>query len=283
MVNKRSPRVKSQQIPDLDWHPFAEKFPLLEGSEWESFVASIEATGNNEVPITYRMVGRRMQGLDGRNRYLACQKLGIKPRMNKVHIADTQVKDYIIRRNVNRRHLTPELRREIVGELRADGKSIREIAELTGASVGTVHADLKSGVQNRTPEAVLGRDGKSYPAQQPTREPGDGPAPEEQEPKPANPNAGSAPSRPAVGSREPGDGTAEEEQPPPRAPGNGQQSFDWSKFHHDYQEVQKALDQFGKAYRCKPVSDALGEKLDSWRLAFHADFQRVTGTKPPRF
>jgi hypothetical protein len=270
MLNKPSSKVKFTQIPDIEWHPFAERFPRLEGAEWESFLASIKATDGNEQPIMYRMVRGQKQGLDGRNRYLACQVLGIKPRMEKVFLSDGQVKDYIIRRNVHRRHLTPELRREIVGELRADGKSIREIAELTGASVGTVHADLKSGVQNRTPETVLGRDGKSYPAQQPTFEPGDGTAPEEQEP--ANPNAGLAPSGPAAGSREPGDGTAPEEQPPPRAPKNGREAYDWSELDRHFGIVVRWPDLIAKDHpeekksqEYKTVSECLDTLADAKR------------------
>lgn len=43
-------------------------------------------------------------------------------------------------------------RREIVGWLSGEGMSQRAIADVVGASPGTVNADLQSGVQNRTPE-----------------------------------------------------------------------------------------------------------------------------------
>jgi hypothetical protein len=59
--------------------------------------------------------------------------------------------------------LEPEQRRELVGYLSGEGMSQRAIADVVGASVGAVNADLQ-GVQNRTPEAepVTGRDGKTY-------------------------------------------------------------------------------------------------------------------------
>ena len=52
-------------------------------------------------------------------------------------------------------------RPEIVADLRAEGMSTRAIAAAVGASKSTVHDDL-SGVQNRTPEPVVGIDGKTY-------------------------------------------------------------------------------------------------------------------------
>jgi len=41
--------------------------------------------------------------------------------------------------------------------------SVRQISEATQVSIGTAYS-AKSGVQNRTPETVTGRDGKTYPA-----------------------------------------------------------------------------------------------------------------------
>ena len=69
--------------------------------------------------------------------------------------------------------LPREERQEVVGSLRDAGLSIRAIAAATGTSVGTVHADLGPGVQNRTPDdgptepdiappKTTGTDGKSY-------------------------------------------------------------------------------------------------------------------------
>lgn len=60
------------------------------------------------------------------------------------------------------------LPREMTPELRAGGLSIRAIAAVQGVAVGTVHKNLESGVQSgqgdRTPEPVVGLDGKSYSA-----------------------------------------------------------------------------------------------------------------------
>jgi hypothetical protein len=57
-----------------------------------------------------------------------------------------------------------ETRKEIHVEMRAEGKSTRAIAEVTGVHHSTV-ADDVAGVGNPTPERTTGKDGKSYPAE----------------------------------------------------------------------------------------------------------------------
>lgn len=156
--------------PALIWHPFAERFPLLDGSEYQAFLDSIRQSSGNETPILYRVLsdGRR-EYLDGRNRQRACAELALPCKAEEVILPDQDVKDYILRRNVHRRHLTPELRRTIVAELTADGKSTREIAASLGVSKDTVNRDQKAVVSNETteappspPPAITGRDGKRY-------------------------------------------------------------------------------------------------------------------------
>jgi len=63
-------------------------------------------------------------------------------------------------------HLSKEQRASIFADMRSDGMSLRAIAEVTGVSKDTVRREL-AGVAFATPEGVTGRDGKSYPAQQP--------------------------------------------------------------------------------------------------------------------
>ena len=158
----------------MDIHPFAEHFPLLQGAEKEAFKESIAKTKGNEVHIDYRMVKGKKELLDGRNRLVACEELGIKPKMRLVNVKDAEVMDYILRRNILRRHLDAESRKVIVADLRADGKSTRDIAARLGVSQTTIQKDL-SGEQNCSDDAknteemprITGRDGKSHPARKP--------------------------------------------------------------------------------------------------------------------
>ena len=157
---------------EMRWHQFAMRFPLLEGEEWISYKGSIKATGGNQVPISYRIIGDgEKEYLDGRNRAKACIELELPCSEEEVDVADDDVKQFIIIRNINRRHLTKEFRLELVAELRADGKSIRTIAGTLGTSRSTVGRDVHDASQepvpNGTPEKVTGKDGKTYSATKP--------------------------------------------------------------------------------------------------------------------
>ena len=157
----------------LEFHPFAERFPIMEGEEWETFRESIKATNGPEHPIAYRMVKGKRQGLDGRNRLRACDELGLQCPMEEIKVSDDGVKDFILCRNVHRRHMTRELRQQIVAELREDGESIREIADAIGVPKSTVADDIAqvSGTGHlEEPEKVTGKDGKTYSASNPKQQ-----------------------------------------------------------------------------------------------------------------
>ena len=165
----------------LTWHPFAEKFPLLVGDEKKALVASIKATGGNQQqPIHYRVVNGKRQGLDGRNRLIACEELGLTPTLEEVEVSDDDVVEYVIRRNITRRHMNRELRHSLVADMKANGESNRKIAAAVGVSESTIREDVKaipgSGARNRAPDSkattlpkVTGKDGKSYPAKPPKK------------------------------------------------------------------------------------------------------------------
>jgi hypothetical protein len=184
----------------MEWHPLAREFPIMEGAEWDAFKNSIARTRGVLQAITYRVVKGVKQGLDGRQRELACEQLGIAPRYEKLIMADDEVEEYIIAKNVLRRHMTMELRLKLVEILRGKSRSIRQIAGMLGVSIMTVERDLDKlddapGVTPVTPEPnpdkgasqsqapadssetapeptptpteptrTIGTDGKSYPA-----------------------------------------------------------------------------------------------------------------------
>lgn len=166
-------------------HPFADKFPMIEGEEWERFKNSIKETkGNKMQPIVYRMVNGKMEIVEGRNRYKACRELKIKPTLKRISLPDDEVEEYIRRANLYRRHLNKDAQRAFMAaELRAEGKSTREIAAAIGVSPATVRNDLNSlpveGGPNSPalPDKIVGSDGKVYRARGPKRErqPGEDP------------------------------------------------------------------------------------------------------------
>ena len=128
----------------MKWHPFAEQFPYLEGQEWDDFLASINKTKGNELKVYFRTVNGIKEGLDGRNRWRACDKLNLHCNMEEVFLDDAEAIDFIIRRNIKRRHITPEVRQSIVATLTNQGKSQRQIAATIGSSKATVQRDQQA-------------------------------------------------------------------------------------------------------------------------------------------
>lgn len=82
-----------------EFHEIANIFPLLEGDQFQAFVADIKENGQREPARIY-------QGkiLDGRNRYRACVELGIKCKAENVEPDDPIA--YVLSLNRFRRHLS---------------------------------------------------------------------------------------------------------------------------------------------------------------------------------
>ena len=82
-------------------HPAASIFPLnTDGPEFEAFVEDIKRNG-----LLHPIVLCEGQILDGRHRYLACNKAGVSPKFLAWDGKGLPV-DYVISANALRRHLT---------------------------------------------------------------------------------------------------------------------------------------------------------------------------------
>lgn len=84
----------------MRFHPFADIFPLMEGDDFAGLVADVKAHGLREKVVTYRG-----QILDGRNRFLACQRAKVKPQFRVFSGNDADALAYVVSSNVHRRHL----------------------------------------------------------------------------------------------------------------------------------------------------------------------------------
>lgn len=97
-------------------HPLAELFPALEGEAFDALVADIAAHGLHEEIV---LLGDSI--LDGRNRYRACLMAGVEPRFVSfdgprapIMFAGRDPLDFVLSRNLHRRHLS-ESQRAMVG------------------------------------------------------------------------------------------------------------------------------------------------------------------------
>jgi len=85
-------------------HPFADKFPLISGEEFDEMVADVREHGLRD-PILLSADGKML--IDGRNRYRACEAAGSTPRFKRLesHYDEAKILDLIVSLNVERRHL----------------------------------------------------------------------------------------------------------------------------------------------------------------------------------
>jgi hypothetical protein len=165
----------------IGFHQLADIFPLVEGAEFDELVADIKAHGLRE-----KIDLHQGKIVEGRNRYRALQRLGIDPSADPTkyfrkaiyahtvggEIApheqsnDDRVRAYIISKNIHRRHLTVEQKRDLIAKVIAakPEASDRQIAKQVKADHKTVAKARKkaeatgevSPVEKRT-----GADGKA--------------------------------------------------------------------------------------------------------------------------
>lgn len=158
------------------FHPMANMFPLLEGKELDTLAESIKAIGLLEPIVRYEgMI------LDGRNRYLACKRAGYEFKEGDFIELFDNVDPflYVVSKNIERRHLNQEQKREIIKALLAKypDYSSRWIAEQAKVSHHTVEGVRKeqetgqsaqsNGAKEETGQSAQSRqskDGKRRPA-----------------------------------------------------------------------------------------------------------------------
>lgn len=86
-------------MQNIPFHPIADIFPLILGSEFAELKDDIRTNGVREPIWMYE--GKI---LDGRNRFRACQEVGAKPSF-KEYLGDSPA-SFVISLNMHRRHLT---------------------------------------------------------------------------------------------------------------------------------------------------------------------------------
>ena len=133
-------------MSSIPFHPLSNMFPLMQGEESDALVEDIRKNGQREPIVLY-------QGkvLDGRNRHNACLAAEVGLKISKheddcPYIGDPAA--YVISKNIHRRHLTAEQKRDLIAKLlKAEPKkSDRQIADTVKASpttVGTVRREME--------------------------------------------------------------------------------------------------------------------------------------------
>lgn len=106
---------------DIEFHNVANIFPMMTQQEMESLKEDISKNGLRE-PI-YLHDGKI---IDGRNRFIACLEIGIKPIFRNYEGPENELIDFVISLNLHRRHLNTSqkacLAVEILPELEKNTK-----------------------------------------------------------------------------------------------------------------------------------------------------------------
>jgi N6-adenosine-specific RNA methylase IME4 len=122
-------------LENIPFHPLAEIFPLIHGKEFVELKQDIKANGVHEPIVMYQG-----QILDGRNRFRACQEVGVTPKF--VNYAGDSPAAFVISLNIHRRHMDsgqkaavaveflPYLEEESRKRMSSGGKGVEKIPPL---------------------------------------------------------------------------------------------------------------------------------------------------------
>jgi hypothetical protein len=124
----------------VNFHPFSEVFPLLEGAPFEELADDIKAHGLREKIWLYD--GKI---LDGRNRFLACRKARVAPAYRKYTGKDPIA--FVVSVNIQRRHLT-ESQRAMAAARIATLRHGQRADLIQEVPIGTSAATLNVGVRS---------------------------------------------------------------------------------------------------------------------------------------
>ncbi len=143
-VMKRTSRSSARKNGvkfDPDWHPLSKMFPIIVSEDFAALIESIRQHGLQE-PIT--LFGGQV--LDGRNRLRACKDLKIMPKFVHFRGAEEKAREFVIAKNVARRHLSVGQLAVIAAEYlqtlpkakRGEGKLRERVAKKFGISAGSL-------------------------------------------------------------------------------------------------------------------------------------------------
>lgn len=105
---------REKMMNDYEFHEAADIFPLLEGKAYEKFKDDIKKHGLREAVMLYDE-----KIIDGRNRYRVCKEEGI-PLKTETWKGNGSPVDFVLSRNLHRRHLTASQRAMVAARARKE-------------------------------------------------------------------------------------------------------------------------------------------------------------------
>lgn len=109
----------------MDFHPIANLFPLMTEQEMDLLVSDIYAHGQKDPALIFEGAI-----LDGRNRALACERLGRKLKTKPFNGSRQEALEHVWSTNTVRRHLTSSQKAMITAERKVTDPDFAEQCEL---------------------------------------------------------------------------------------------------------------------------------------------------------
>ncbi len=131
----------NQSAPELEVHPCAELFPVLEGEEFAALVGDIKVNG-----LRSPIILCEGKILDGRNRYVACRQANVPVRTEDYQGSDPL--GFVVSANLHRRHVSESQRAMVAAKLATLPRGSNQYAQICAPSHKQA-ADLV-GVSRRT-------------------------------------------------------------------------------------------------------------------------------------
>ena len=272
----------------LPIHPAAELFPLMNDAELRELADDIEANGLLEQVIIYNDQELGCCLLDGRNQLDALELLGweaggfaceslsenqfvpclvYEHREGFVERPEFDPYDYVISKNIRRRHLTPDQRRELIAKvLKAKPEaSNRQIAKQTKAddkTVAKVRTALEATAEIPQLERTTGADGKDRPTHRHTPKPVPSP------PIERNPTSRPSPSKPPTPDEVRSESDDEDNgvADPAEVEDNALHSLGRNSAHAKMFKKIFKLSSFDRGAK-ERISTAIDEMISKWRSA----------------
>jgi hypothetical protein len=96
---------------EYEFHPLCQLFPLMSEAELDELASDIKKNGLRDPPTRWTDEGGKIWLIDGRNRVEACSRAGYRITLFEDY-EGTDPAGFIVSRNIRRRHLTQEQKRE---------------------------------------------------------------------------------------------------------------------------------------------------------------------------
>ncbi len=144
------PIIYDLKVTTIPFHKFCEIFPPMSKEEFISLKQSIKEKGQQDPIVLWKN-----QIVDGKHRYLACKELSIQIKCLEYEGEEKDLLDYVIAKNLERRHLTASQKATLGEDLKPFYSELAEKRMLSGKKLDPT-AIMREGTASEHAAKVVG-------------------------------------------------------------------------------------------------------------------------------